>query len=135
NWRKLKRAAKLLLCRLACIPSFFGGVLLERLLVGLWGEPCLLHVHLLICFCRYFRWLTFLLDLTGLSNASLMLLEAESMKLSRSLVPGKQKFKNCEFMMAVFLHVPLTSYNYLNLFAMEVDFSCIPAPVGILASA
>uniref|UniRef100_A0A8C1C5K0 Uncharacterized protein n=1 Tax=Cyprinus carpio carpio TaxID=630221 RepID=A0A8C1C5K0_CYPCA len=127
NWRKLKRAAKLLLCRLACIPSFFGGVLLERLLM--------IPVHLFICFCRYFRWLTFLLDLTGLSSASLMLLEAESMKLSRSLVPGKQKFKNCEFMMAVFLHVPLTSYNYLNLFAMEVDFSCIPAPVGILASA
>uniref|UniRef100_A0A9J8CV40 Uncharacterized protein n=1 Tax=Cyprinus carpio carpio TaxID=630221 RepID=A0A9J8CV40_CYPCA len=91
NWRKLKRAAKLLLCRLACIPSFFGGVLLERLLM--------IPVHLFICFCRYFRWLTFLLDLTGLSSASLMLLEAESMKLSRSLVPGKQKFKNCEFMM------------------------------------
>uniref|UniRef100_A0A8C1TYX4 Uncharacterized protein n=1 Tax=Cyprinus carpio TaxID=7962 RepID=A0A8C1TYX4_CYPCA len=87
NWRKLKRAARLLLCRLACIPSFLGGILLERLLM--------IPVHLLICFCRYFRWLTFLLDLTGLSSASLMLLEAESMKLSRSLVPGKQKFKNC----------------------------------------
>uniref|UniRef100_A0AAY5KBI0 Uncharacterized protein n=1 Tax=Esox lucius TaxID=8010 RepID=A0AAY5KBI0_ESOLU len=34
----------------------------------------------------YFRWLTFRLDLTGLSRASLILLEAESMKLSRSLV-------------------------------------------------
>uniref|UniRef100_A0A8C1U3D4 Uncharacterized protein n=1 Tax=Cyprinus carpio TaxID=7962 RepID=A0A8C1U3D4_CYPCA len=78
NWRKLKRAARLLLCRLACIPSFLGGILLERLLM--------IPVHLLICFCRYFRWLTFLLDLTGLSSASLMLLEAESMKLSRSLV-------------------------------------------------
>uniref|UniRef100_A0A8C3JSU2 Uncharacterized protein n=1 Tax=Calidris pygmaea TaxID=425635 RepID=A0A8C3JSU2_9CHAR len=40
----------------------------------------------LICFCRYFRWFTFRLDFTGLSSASLMLLEAESMKLSRSLV-------------------------------------------------
>uniref|UniRef100_A0A8C2AG60 Uncharacterized protein n=1 Tax=Cyprinus carpio TaxID=7962 RepID=A0A8C2AG60_CYPCA len=46
----------------------------------------MIPVHLFICFCRYFRWLTFLLDLTGLSSASLMLLEAESMKLSRSLV-------------------------------------------------
>uniref|UniRef100_A0A8C7TTU3 Uncharacterized protein n=1 Tax=Oncorhynchus mykiss TaxID=8022 RepID=A0A8C7TTU3_ONCMY len=99
---ELKRAARLLVWRLACSPS--------RLWTGLpcwvwvWvGKPeiflllapgaaagfpvgLMKPVHLLICFCRYLRWLTFLLDLTGLSKASLMLLEAESMKLSRFLV-------------------------------------------------
>uniref|UniRef100_A0A4W3J9P2 Uncharacterized protein n=1 Tax=Callorhinchus milii TaxID=7868 RepID=A0A4W3J9P2_CALMI len=48
--------------------------------------PAIIPLHRLICFCRYFLWLTFLLDLPGLSSASLMLLEAESMKLSRALV-------------------------------------------------
>uniref|UniRef100_A0A8B9HJA0 Uncharacterized protein n=1 Tax=Astyanax mexicanus TaxID=7994 RepID=A0A8B9HJA0_ASTMX len=119
TWKR--RAARLLLC----------GVLLCRVLVGVCVAAVpdeMIPVHLLICFCRYLRWFTFLLDLTGLSRANLMLLEAESMKLSRSLVvslksrsqsaspkrppskpfstsysitePGKQKFKNCEFMMA-----------------------------------
>uniref|UniRef100_A0A3Q3VW58 Uncharacterized protein n=1 Tax=Mola mola TaxID=94237 RepID=A0A3Q3VW58_MOLML len=92
DWYHTRRAAKLLLCTLAWTPSRLA-----------WGEPCLfagasatfpdvmIPVHLLICFCRYFRWLTFLLDFTGLSRASLMLLEAESMKLNRSLV--KKTFK------------------------------------------
>uniref|UniRef100_A0A8C6FBL9 Uncharacterized protein n=1 Tax=Monodon monoceros TaxID=40151 RepID=A0A8C6FBL9_MONMO len=43
----------------------------------------------LICFCRYLRWFTFRFDLPGLSNASLMLLDAESMKLSRSRVASR----------------------------------------------
>uniref|UniRef100_A0A670Y4S5 Uncharacterized protein n=1 Tax=Pseudonaja textilis TaxID=8673 RepID=A0A670Y4S5_PSETE len=47
-------------------------------------------VHRLICFCRYFRWLTFRLDLPGLSKASLMLLDAESMKLSSSRVASRK---------------------------------------------
>uniref|UniRef100_A0A8D0L4I5 Uncharacterized protein n=1 Tax=Sphenodon punctatus TaxID=8508 RepID=A0A8D0L4I5_SPHPU len=46
----------------------------------------MMPVQRLICFCRYFLWFTFRLDLTGLSRASLMLLEAESMKLSKSRV-------------------------------------------------
>ena len=46
--------------------------------------PCLtVLLHLFSCFCRYFLWLTFRLDLTGLSSASLMLLEAISTKLRR----------------------------------------------------
>uniref|UniRef100_A0A8C5M2F6 Uncharacterized protein n=1 Tax=Leptobrachium leishanense TaxID=445787 RepID=A0A8C5M2F6_9ANUR len=75
-------AAKLLLCRLlgdaACCL----------------GEPCrmfpplIIPVHLFICFCRYFLWLTFRLDFTGLSRASLMLLDAVLMKVSKSLVPS-----------------------------------------------
>uniref|UniRef100_A0A4W5L1S2 Uncharacterized protein n=1 Tax=Hucho hucho TaxID=62062 RepID=A0A4W5L1S2_9TELE len=94
---ELKRAARLLVWRLAWSPSRLWT---DWVWVGK-PEPFLLlapgaaagfpvgvmkPVHLLICFCRYLRWLTFLLDLTGLSRASLMLLEAESMKLSRSLV-------------------------------------------------
>uniref|UniRef100_A0A3B4YM29 Uncharacterized protein n=1 Tax=Seriola lalandi dorsalis TaxID=1841481 RepID=A0A3B4YM29_SERLL len=87
DWERNSRAAKLLLCKLAWTPSRLAR-----------GDPCLLTgasatfpgvimpVHLLICFCRYFRWLTFLLDFTGLSRASLILLEAESMKLSKSRV-------------------------------------------------
>uniref|UniRef100_A0A6I8NQX3 Uncharacterized protein n=1 Tax=Ornithorhynchus anatinus TaxID=9258 RepID=A0A6I8NQX3_ORNAN len=47
-------------------------------------------VHLLICFCRYLRWLTFRFDLPGLSRAILILQEAESMKLSRSRVASLQ---------------------------------------------
>uniref|UniRef100_F7A8C3 Uncharacterized protein n=1 Tax=Macaca mulatta TaxID=9544 RepID=F7A8C3_MACMU len=43
----------------------------------------------LICFCRYLRWFTFRFDLPGLSSASLMLLDAESMKLSRSRVASR----------------------------------------------
>uniref|UniRef100_A0A452RHF0 Uncharacterized protein n=1 Tax=Ursus americanus TaxID=9643 RepID=A0A452RHF0_URSAM len=43
----------------------------------------------LICFCRYLRWFTFRFDFPGLSNASLMLLDAESMKLSRSRVASR----------------------------------------------
>uniref|UniRef100_A0A8C6CWF1 Uncharacterized protein n=1 Tax=Moschus moschiferus TaxID=68415 RepID=A0A8C6CWF1_MOSMO len=43
----------------------------------------------LICFCRYLRWFTFRFDLPGLSRASLMLLDAESMKLSRSRVASR----------------------------------------------
>uniref|UniRef100_A0A4W4GIZ6 Uncharacterized protein n=1 Tax=Electrophorus electricus TaxID=8005 RepID=A0A4W4GIZ6_ELEEL len=83
--RPLKSAARLLLCRLSCSPSRLGGVLLCRTLAGAWLESgAVMPVHLLICFCRYLRWLTFLLDFTGLSKASLMLLEAELMKLSRS---------------------------------------------------
>uniref|UniRef100_A0A8C4YXP8 Uncharacterized protein n=1 Tax=Gadus morhua TaxID=8049 RepID=A0A8C4YXP8_GADMO len=79
------RAARLLLCRLAWTPppGVFPGCG-SALAVGL-RTP----VHLLICFWRYFRWLTFRLDLTGLSRASLMLLEAESMKLSRSRVVSR----------------------------------------------
>uniref|UniRef100_A0A8C6TJS5 Uncharacterized protein n=1 Tax=Neogobius melanostomus TaxID=47308 RepID=A0A8C6TJS5_9GOBI len=133
--RWLNRAARLLLCKLAWTPSRLGRFLVCKVLLvwAVGGEPCLLTggggsgallgamipVHLLICFWRYFLWLTFLFDFTGLSNASLMLLEAESIKLSRSLVvslilpssrlfstsysitePGKQKFKNCGFMIA-----------------------------------
>uniref|UniRef100_A0A3P8V245 Uncharacterized protein n=1 Tax=Cynoglossus semilaevis TaxID=244447 RepID=A0A3P8V245_CYNSE len=94
----LKRAARLLLCRLAWTPSRLGRVLFCRGLGWARGDPCLfpggsapvpgvmMPVHLLICFWRYFRWFTFLLDFTGLSRASLMLLEAESMKFSRSRV-------------------------------------------------
>uniref|UniRef100_A0A673WN66 Uncharacterized protein n=1 Tax=Salmo trutta TaxID=8032 RepID=A0A673WN66_SALTR len=105
-WRiLLGRAARLLVWRLACNPSrLWTGLLCWNGLVWVGKpEPFLLltpapratagfpvglmkPVHLLICFCRYLRWLTFLLDLTGLSKASLMLLEAESMKLSRFLV-------------------------------------------------
>uniref|UniRef100_A0AAR2L0F4 Uncharacterized protein n=1 Tax=Pygocentrus nattereri TaxID=42514 RepID=A0AAR2L0F4_PYGNA len=123
---RLKRAARLLLCKLAWDPSRLVGVLLCRVLVGACVAAlpeAMIPVHLLICFWRYLRWFTFLLDLTGLSRASLMLLEAESMKLSKSLVvslksssqsasprrlpskpfstsysitePGKQKFRNC----------------------------------------
>uniref|UniRef100_A0A8C6L976 Secreted protein n=1 Tax=Nothobranchius furzeri TaxID=105023 RepID=A0A8C6L976_NOTFU len=96
--RWTRNAARLLLCKLACTSSRLGGVLLCKGPGCIPGEPCLstgpsatcpgvmMPVHRLICFCRYFRWLTFLLDFTGLSRASLMLLEAESMKLSRSLV-------------------------------------------------
>uniref|UniRef100_A0A8C8FB60 Uncharacterized protein n=1 Tax=Oncorhynchus tshawytscha TaxID=74940 RepID=A0A8C8FB60_ONCTS len=101
---ELKRAARLLVWRLACSPSRLWTGLPCWIWVWVWvgkPEPFLLlapgaaagfpvglmkPVHLLICFCRYLRWLTFLLDLTGLSKASLMLLEAESMKLSRFLV-------------------------------------------------
>ncbi|KAF6333379.1 hypothetical protein mRhiFer1_008139 [Rhinolophus ferrumequinum] len=46
-------------------------------------------LHRLICFCRYLRWFTFRFDLPGLSSASLMLLDAESMKLSRSRVASR----------------------------------------------
>uniref|UniRef100_A0A8C8A373 Uncharacterized protein n=1 Tax=Oryzias sinensis TaxID=183150 RepID=A0A8C8A373_9TELE len=76
-WKSQSRAARLLLCRLAWTPSRLDT-----------GELCLFtgvsapFPGVMI----YFRWLTFLLDLTGLSRASLMLLEAESMKLRRSLV-------------------------------------------------
>uniref|UniRef100_A0A8C8A282 Uncharacterized protein n=1 Tax=Oryzias sinensis TaxID=183150 RepID=A0A8C8A282_9TELE len=116
-WKSQSRAARLLLCRLAWTPSRLDT-----------GELCLFtgvsapFPGVMI----YFRWLTFLLDLTGLSRASLMLLEAESMKLRRSLVvslkssscsasqrrlpsrlfstsnsitdPGKQKLMNWGFM-------------------------------------
>uniref|UniRef100_A0A8C7HL10 Uncharacterized protein n=1 Tax=Oncorhynchus kisutch TaxID=8019 RepID=A0A8C7HL10_ONCKI len=101
---ELKRAARLLVWRLACSPSRLWTGLPCWIWVWVWvGKPetflllapgaaagfpvgLMKPVHLLICFCRYLRWLTFLLDLTGLSKASLMLLEAESMKLSRFLV-------------------------------------------------
>uniref|UniRef100_A0A672TY00 Uncharacterized protein n=1 Tax=Strigops habroptila TaxID=2489341 RepID=A0A672TY00_STRHB len=94
-----KSAARLLLWRLlaACEPSRRGGGLAGQ---GAGGEEAeggggagggggaaaMMPVQRLICFCRYLRWFTFRLDFTGLSSASLMLLEAESMKLSRSLV-------------------------------------------------
>uniref|UniRef100_A0A667YXN3 Uncharacterized protein n=1 Tax=Myripristis murdjan TaxID=586833 RepID=A0A667YXN3_9TELE len=107
-WEGLKRAARLLLCKLAWTPSRLAR-----------GEPCLftgvsamfpgviMPVHLLICFCRYLRWLTFLLDFTGLSRASLILLESPSFSASPRRLPsrlfsmsysitdpGKQKFMN-----------------------------------------
>uniref|UniRef100_A0A674JQG2 Uncharacterized protein n=1 Tax=Terrapene triunguis TaxID=2587831 RepID=A0A674JQG2_9SAUR len=102
--RESKRAARLLLCRLlaACEASRLAGGLQWPAGPGGqegWGEAApaggagrlgraeaMMPVQRLICFCRYFLWFTFLLDLTGLSRASLMLLDAESMKLSRSLV-------------------------------------------------
>uniref|UniRef100_A0A8D0VNI4 Uncharacterized protein n=1 Tax=Sus scrofa TaxID=9823 RepID=A0A8D0VNI4_PIG len=69
-WRsESKSAARLRLCRLAaaaaCDASRRGAAL------------------------PYLRWFTFLFDLPGLSNASLMLLDAESMKLSRSRVASR----------------------------------------------
>ena len=42
--------------------------------------------QLFSCFCRYFRWLTFLLDFGGLSKAILILLDATSTKFSKELV-------------------------------------------------
>uniref|UniRef100_A0A8C9VA01 Uncharacterized protein n=1 Tax=Scleropages formosus TaxID=113540 RepID=A0A8C9VA01_SCLFO len=97
-------AARLRLCRLAWSPSRLLGGLAGTQPPGCVGgdEPGLLPescaapsvpampAHRLICFCKYFRWFTFRLDLTGLSRASLMLLDAESMKLRRSRVASRK---------------------------------------------
>uniref|UniRef100_A0A3B3CWG8 Uncharacterized protein n=1 Tax=Oryzias melastigma TaxID=30732 RepID=A0A3B3CWG8_ORYME len=127
----LKRAARLLLCRLAWTPSRLGRTLFCKELCWVTGELCL-FTGVSAPFAgamMYFRWLTFRLDFTGLSRASLMLLEAESMKLRRSRVvslkssscsasqrrlpsrlfsmsnsitdPGKQKLMNWGFMIAL----------------------------------
>uniref|UniRef100_A0A3B3QI96 Uncharacterized protein n=1 Tax=Paramormyrops kingsleyae TaxID=1676925 RepID=A0A3B3QI96_9TELE len=73
-----KRAARLLLCLPGMLPA------------SRFPPDPMIPVHLLICFCRYLRWLTFRLDFTGLSRASLILLEAESMKLRRSRVVSRK---------------------------------------------
>uniref|UniRef100_A0A4X1UB26 Uncharacterized protein n=1 Tax=Sus scrofa TaxID=9823 RepID=A0A4X1UB26_PIG len=102
TWRsESKSAAKLRLCRLAaaaaCDASRRGAALPGRLAGvsvapgegGQGGAAPMRPLQRLICFCRYLRWFTFLFDLPGLSNASLMLLDAESMKLSRSRVASR----------------------------------------------
>uniref|UniRef100_A0A8C4AHS5 Uncharacterized protein n=1 Tax=Denticeps clupeoides TaxID=299321 RepID=A0A8C4AHS5_9TELE len=79
------------------------------------GLPgAMIPVHLLICFCRYFRWLTFRLDFTGLSRASLMLLDAESMKLRRSLVVSR-KSPSCSTSLRRLFSRPLSmSYSMME---------------------
>uniref|UniRef100_A0A8B9SFF8 Uncharacterized protein n=1 Tax=Anas platyrhynchos TaxID=8839 RepID=A0A8B9SFF8_ANAPL len=101
--REPKRAARLLLWRLLAAVEASrrggGGCLAGQAAAageeeeeeeeeeeGGGAAAAMMPVQRLICFCRYFLWFTFLFDFTGLSSASLMLLEAESMKLSRSLV-------------------------------------------------
>uniref|UniRef100_A0A8C4X961 Uncharacterized protein n=1 Tax=Erpetoichthys calabaricus TaxID=27687 RepID=A0A8C4X961_ERPCA len=79
------RAARLLLCKLL-LPETDEGKACLLTVSWLTWPGVIIPVHLLICFWRYFLWFTFLLDLTGLSSASLMLLEAVSIKLNRSLV-------------------------------------------------
>uniref|UniRef100_A0A8C2QLB0 Uncharacterized protein n=1 Tax=Cricetulus griseus TaxID=10029 RepID=A0A8C2QLB0_CRIGR len=114
--RESKSAARLRLCRLAaaaaCVASLLGVALqcAGAATVGAPGAPGgrlagasaalgdggpggavpMRPLQRLICFCRYLRWLTFRLDLPGLSSASLMLLDAESMKLSRSRVASRK---------------------------------------------
>uniref|UniRef100_A0A8C3R982 Uncharacterized protein n=1 Tax=Cyanoderma ruficeps TaxID=181631 RepID=A0A8C3R982_9PASS len=95
--REPKRAARLLLWRLlpaACAGSRRGGGRAGQAEggqaagggAGGGAAAAMMPVQRLICFCRYFLWFTFRRDFTGRSSASLMLLEAESMKLSRSRV-------------------------------------------------
>uniref|UniRef100_A0A8B9VV66 Uncharacterized protein n=1 Tax=Anas zonorhyncha TaxID=75864 RepID=A0A8B9VV66_9AVES len=99
--REPKRAARLLLWRLLAAVEASrrggGGCLAGQAAAageeeeeeeeeGGGAAAAMMPVQRLICFCRYFLWFTFLFDFTGLSSASLMLLEAESMKLSRSRV-------------------------------------------------
>uniref|UniRef100_A0A671G297 Uncharacterized protein n=1 Tax=Rhinolophus ferrumequinum TaxID=59479 RepID=A0A671G297_RHIFE len=102
TWRsESKSAARLLLCKLAaaaaCDASRRGAAFPARL-AGVSAAPGeggpgvaapMRPLHRLICFCRYLRWFTFRFDLPGLSSASLMLLDAESMKLSRSRVASR----------------------------------------------
>nr|BAC37715.1 unnamed protein product [Mus musculus] len=112
-WRReSKRAARLRLCRLAAAAAWVAslrGAALQcagvatvgapggRLAgasaalgdAGLGGAVPMRPLQRLICFCKYLRWFTFRLDLPGLSSASLMLLDAESMKLSRSRVASR----------------------------------------------
>uniref|UniRef100_A0A8C3TKJ5 Uncharacterized protein n=1 Tax=Catharus ustulatus TaxID=91951 RepID=A0A8C3TKJ5_CATUS len=91
--REPKSAARLLLWRLlpaACAGSRRGGGRAGQAAggqaAGGGAAAAMMPVQRLICFCRYFLWFTFRRDFTGRSSASLMLLEAESMKLSRSRV-------------------------------------------------
>uniref|UniRef100_A0A8C3Q7M7 Uncharacterized protein n=1 Tax=Geospiza parvula TaxID=87175 RepID=A0A8C3Q7M7_GEOPR len=72
-------------CGAPCGPRAAGG---QAAGGGAGGgaAAAMMPVQRLICFCRYFLWFTFRRDFTGRSSASLMLLEAESMKLSRSRV-------------------------------------------------
>uniref|UniRef100_A0A4W2GBE3 Uncharacterized protein n=2 Tax=Bos TaxID=9903 RepID=A0A4W2GBE3_BOBOX len=116
TWRsESKSAARLRLCRLAaaaaCDASRRGAALpwagtgtgtvwapARGRLAGVSAAPGeggpggaapMRPLQRLICFCRYLRWFTFRFDLPGLSRASLMLLDAESMKLSRSRVASR----------------------------------------------
>ncbi|KAJ1066270.1 hypothetical protein K5549_020473, partial [Capra hircus] len=114
TWRsESKSAARLRLCRLAaaaaCDASRRGAALpwagtgtvwapASGRLAGMSAAPGeggpggaapMRPLQRLICFCRYLRWFTFRFDLPGLSRASLMLLDAESMKLSRSRVASR----------------------------------------------
>uniref|UniRef100_A0A8C3VLL7 Uncharacterized protein n=1 Tax=Catagonus wagneri TaxID=51154 RepID=A0A8C3VLL7_9CETA len=116
TWRsESKSAARLRLCRLAaaaaCDASRLGAALPWAGTATVWapaaasgrlagvsvapgeggpgGTAPMRPLQRLICFCRYLRWFTFRFDLPGLSNASLMLLDAESMKLSRSRVASR----------------------------------------------
>uniref|UniRef100_A0A8D2JLA0 Uncharacterized protein n=1 Tax=Sciurus vulgaris TaxID=55149 RepID=A0A8D2JLA0_SCIVU len=116
TWRsESKSAARLRLCRLAAAAAcdasrrgaalpWTGAATVEALGAasgrlagasaalgegGPGGAAPMRPLQRLICFCRYLRWFTFLFDLPGLSSASLMLLDAESIKLSRSRVASR----------------------------------------------